>query len=242
MRWTPLPVVLLVTACFDPESSDESGDDTGSSTSNGSGGSSTSSATTTPDDDGTATTSPGETTTSAGSSDDAADTTTAGPVAPTICDQEPTALAACATMADDMPIYGTLGCDATVEDFSVFYEDVYDVDLVAGQCLYARADNVDVAGGTMMPAADVALHVRSPSWAYAWQDDDLDCTDDAWTGGACPRALVTADVDGTYQVSVVQASGPGCTDGAPYTLFVAVDGVSLMPLVSLDDALTDCSP
>ena len=43
--------------------------------------------------------------------------------------------------------------------------------------------------------------------------------------------------DHPHAVAVLRSDG-----GPPYTLFVAVDGVSLMPLVSLDDALTDCTP
>jgi hypothetical protein len=161
---------------------------------------------------------------------------------PAICDHAPTTLVACAASMDGAPTYGTLACDATVTDFSVFYEDTFQIDLVAGQCLYARADNIGEAGMMGGVWADVAMQLRSPSGALAWQDDDLACTDMAWNGGACPQVLFTADVDGTYELSVVQASGSGCTNGAPYSLYVALDGVAYAPAAYLDDQLSDCTP
>lgn len=251
MRWTPLLAAFVFTACFDPTKSE--GDDdpsTGSDSGTGdtspttsatttSASASETTATTTSDDTSTSLTTSVDDTTSTGVGTD--DTTTGGELPP-ICDHAPTALAACAAAMDGAPTYGALACDPGVTDFSVFYEDIYQIDLTAGQCLYVRVDNIGEGGATGGPAADVALQLRSSSGAVAWQDDDIDCTDPAWTGGACPQLLLTVDTTDAYELSVVQASGAGCTSGAPYAMYVAIDGAAYAPAPYLDDQLGDCTP
>ncbi len=248
MRRTPLVALLALSACFDPtkaDGADGSGSSSVGTMSDASGDGATSSATAsssaTAGTTATATTSVDDSGTT-GSSGDPTDGTTTGGSVPPICDHAPTALVGCAASMDGTPSYGTLGCDATVTDFSIFYEDVYTIDLVAGQCLYARADNIGEAGIMGGVWADVALQLRSPSGALAWQDDEVSCSEATWNGGACPQVLLTADVDGPYELSIVQASGNGCTNGAPYSLFVAIDGVATAPALTLDDQLADCTP
>jgi hypothetical protein len=243
------PLILLVAACFDPTEpqGDDEGSEVGSETMGTSAADTTTASTSTASSTASttaATTSGVDDTTTADATTTADDTSvgetgTTGGEAP-ICDQV-TTLGACATAFDGVPVYGSLTCDASVTDFSVFFEDVYTVELLTGQCLYARVDNVGEAGMQGGVWADVALQLRSPSGAVAWQDDDVPCTDATWTGGACPQALYTADVDGVYELSVVQASGAGCTDGAPYSLFTAIDGAEWAPGLALDDLRSDCT-
>ncbi|MBK8235696.1 MAG: hypothetical protein IPK74_09090 [Deltaproteobacteria bacterium] len=257
MRRALILLSFAVTACFDPTKSgdgNDGGSDTGNTSASESGtgasasatasasGSASASTTAMTGDDTTATTSVDTTGTGTDATTDDTATTTGGVVVPAICDHAPTTLGACADAIDGAPTYGTLACDAAVTDFSIFYEDIYTVDLAVGQCLYVRADNIGEAGMQGGDWADVALQVRSPSGALAWQDDDLACTDTTWTGGACPQALFTADVDGTYEISIVQASGSGCTNGAPYSVYLAIDGVPAGPSLSVDDMLSDCTP
>ncbi len=254
MRFALVLLSLAVSACFDPTKSGNA-DDGGSGSSGASGSeagtnasaetsasASATAGTTATTGDATTASTGADTTTDADTTDGTA-TTTGGGGVPAICDHAPTTLVVCAAVTDGAPTYGTLACDASVTDFSVFYEDVYTVELVAGQCLYVRADNIGEAGMQGGVWADVALQVRSPSGALAWQDDDLACTDATWTdGGACPQALFTADVDGTYEISIVQASGSGCTNGAPYSVYLAIDGVAAGPSLSQDDVQRDCTP
>ncbi|MBX7083788.1 MAG: hypothetical protein K1X88_31550 [Nannocystaceae bacterium] len=246
MRRSPLLALFALSACFDPTKADGaegSGSSDGTATSTAgtmSEATSASASTTATADSGTSAADVSGTDASSGDAT-TGDATTGGGVPP-ICDHSPTALAACAAAMDGTPDYGTLSCDATVTDFSIFYEDVYTVELVAGQCLYARADNIGEAGVMGGVWADVALQVRSPSGATSWHDDELACSETTWTGGACPQALLTADVDGTYELSIVQASGGGCTASAPYSLYVAIDGVATVPALTQDDQLADCTP
>lgn len=167
--------------------------------------------------------------------------TTGGGAAPSICDHAVTDLVMCAQAQDGEPSFGAVACESAVTDFSVFYEDVFTLEIASGDCLYVRVDNIDGAGATGAPGPDIALEIRSPSGAYAFNDDDVACTDMPWTGGACPQAQVTADVAGTFEIGIVQASGAGCVSPGPYSLFVAVNGVAMTPAApATDDELIDC--
>ncbi|MBC8068199.1 MAG: hypothetical protein IAG13_07690 [Deltaproteobacteria bacterium] len=251
VRPTALLLVLSLPACYDkpePQGSGTVVDTGGASTGDENGTSSATNPTTTlsgttsaESSTGASVTSDADSSTSASagsSSDDAADST-AGPFVPTICDQAPTTLAACVGSSKDQLNQGTLACDPAVM-FTAFFEDVWTVDVAAGDCIYANVDNISDAGPTGAPAGDVALHMRSPSGAYAWADDEVACQDATWTGGACPEATLAADVAGTWEISVVQASGTGCTSGAPYILYVAINGVATIVTQATDDVRTDC--
>ncbi|HWB79297.1 MAG TPA: hypothetical protein VG755_30255 [Nannocystaceae bacterium] len=254
MRWTPLFAVVAITACFDPTKSEgdddpSTGSDSGTGTSVTTTSATTTSASTsdatvtmTTDDTSTsATTSVDDTTSTDGSSDDASDTTTGDMLGP-ICEHMAPTLGACGTPGvDDTPNYNSLLCDNTVTDFSVFYEDVFTLELVVGQCVYVHVDNIGLSGALGAESSDIAFQLRSPSGAYAWQDDDVACTDPPWTGGACPQGMFIADVDGTYELAVVQASGAGCVSGAEYTAYIAIDGVSVGPGYT-EDVFYDCTP
>lgn len=254
MRWTPLLAVFVCAACFDPTKS-EGDDDPSTGSESGTGNTSpttsatttsvsaseTTVTTTTTDDTSTsATTSVDESTSTAGSSDDASDTTTGGELPP-ICDHMAPTLAACDMPGlEDVPNYNNLSCDSSVTDFSVFYEDVYTLSLVAGQCVYVHVDNVGI-NGPGLNNADLAFQLRSPSGAYAWADDEIPCTDPVWTGAACPLAMVAADVDGIYELAIVQASGSGCVSGDEYMAHIAIDGASVGPTLT-EDVFIDCAP
>lgn len=246
-------VAVAPLACFDPT---DPVADPGTTGTAGSGTSADSGTATTPGTDPSATTASSSdtdpATTDPTSTTDATDPTsttapvdtTGGGVAPTICDGAPTDLVACDQAYDGAPSYGAVGCDPSVTDFSIFYEDVFTVSLLAGDCLYVRFDNIGEAGATSVDAADLALEIRSPSGAYGFYDDIVACTDPTWqAGGACPQALVTADVDGVYELAITQVSGAGCITPAPYTGWAAINGVAypLPAAPDVDEALVNCS-
>lgn len=244
-------LLVLSAACYDKPEPQGSGtaDETNGTTTGDEGGSTsatnatTTASTTTPAESSTTASvtsdADSSTGTSPGSSSDDSSDSTGGPFVPTICDQDPTTLTACAGSSRDQLNQGTLACDPGVM-FTAFFEDVWTIDVAAGDCIYASVDNISDAGPTGTPAGDVALHMRSPSGAYAWADDEVACQEAAWTGGACPEATLAADVAGTWEISVVQASGDGCTSGAPYILYVAINGVATIAAQVTDDVRTDC--
>lgn len=248
--------VVAPLACFDPTDPVSAPGTTG--TDAGSGTTADPGTATTPGTDPTATTAPDSSTgTEPATTDPTATTdatdptattepadTTDGGVAPTICDGAPTDLVACEQAYDGAPSYGTVGCDPAAPNYSVFFEDVFTVSLVTGDCLYVRFDNIGEAGATSVNAADLVLEIRSPSGAYGLFDDVVACTDPTWlAGGACPQALVTADVDGVYEIAITQVSGAGCIGPAPYTGWAAINGVeySLPAAPDVDEALVNCS-
>lgn len=194
---------------------------------------STSATTTTADD----TTSTDPTTTDATVTASGSESTGGGPI--TICEQEPTTLAACKDASQNLLNQGTLACDPAAM-FTAFFEDVWTVEVGVGECIYANVDNISDAGPVGGMQADVAFQLRSPSGAYAYADDEVACQDVTWTGGACPQATLIADAAGTWEISVVQASGAGCVAAAPYILYVALNGVEVTATQTIDDQRTDC--
>jgi hypothetical protein len=250
-------VVVALPACFDPTdppadpstgTADTGIADTGTATTPGTDPSAATASGSSSDTD-PATTDPTATSDATTDATDPTATTepadtTDGGVTPTICDGAPTDLVACDQAYDGTPSYGTLGCDPAAADYSVFFEDIFTVSLVAGDCLYLRFDNIGEAGATSVNAADLVLEIRSPSGAYGLFDDIVACTDPTWlAGGACPQALVTADVDGVYEIAITQVSGAGCISPAPYTGWAAINGLeyTLPAAPDIDEALVNCS-
>ncbi len=250
LRPIALFVALCVPACYEPTTVDGTADETGSSSTTAT----TSASATSP----TATQTSPTTDDSASSSGDTGDTiggstgtettaadessTTTGDPGVTICEHGAGGLVMCNAAMDGTPAYGMVACDPTVTDFSIFYEDVITVDLAVGDCLYVRVDNIGEAGATALAAADIAMQIRSPSGLFSFHDDDVDCSDPTWTGGACPQAQLTADVDGTYEIGITQVSGGGCINPTPYTVFAATNGAAFTPgAPALDDDLVDCA-
>jgi hypothetical protein len=253
LRLLPWPLVpFALGACFDPADPPADPSSTGTEAATGSGSSPTSdpSATTSPGSSSASdsvTTDPSTTTDPTATTDSSATTpgdTTDGGGTPSICDGAPTDLAACGQAFDGTPAYGTVACEPTDPSFDIFYEDVFAVSLIAGDCLYIRVDNVGADGPTGVAAGDMALEIRSPSGAYGFFDDVIACTDPPWLGGgACPQALIFADVDGTYEVAITQVSGAGCINPEPYAVWAAINGAELaLPAApDVDEALVDCS-
>lgn len=231
-------LVALAPACFDPSSSDEtSGGTVAATTSSGSAddASTMTSAAVTESSTG-----PGTEATSSSSS--AADSTTGGGGPPTFCLPPDAPFGGCELATEGAPHYGVVACDPSDTMFKTFYEDVYEVVLSLGDCLYIRVDNIGEAGPTGVAAADMAIQIRSPSGLYAFVDDTAACTDPTWTGaGSCPQAAVIADVTGTFSIAVVQASGGGCLDPAPYAIYADINGTAVdVGAAATEDALTVC--
>jgi hypothetical protein len=120
--------------------------------------------------------------------------------------------------------------------------DLFVVDVSAGSCVSVTVDN---AGGN----ADIMAYVVDTNEAYygleedySELDDEMECSVTPWNDYACPSQGVTAASAGQLTIGVGQWGGaPDCTDNAPYTLWVAIDGedVDMSEALVLDDYVVE---
>lgn len=71
-------------------------------------------------------------------------------------------------------------------------------------------------------------------------DDNVDCSVLPWNNLRCPAATVSAVDAGEMSLHVSQfgqLSETGCTDGAEYSVYVAVNGVAVTPTLAEDDVV-----
>ena len=244
-------LVVCMNGCFDPQGGGDSGGSTGGTstgTSTSPGTTGTSPSTTQPPPSGTSSstdpaTSTGveETSSTTTQGDTTAATTTTGGDTDALCDLSGDALPMCKADFGGVVSTGTLPCDGTM-DTSVFFADIYELELEAKDCVSLFADNIGPAGPTGSPGPDLLMQVRAEDGTFLQFDDEMPCTDPVWTGDfACPRGGFTAPEAGTYIVAVVQYGGPGCPNGGPYTLSATINGVTPpMTGPDVDDHELDC--
>lgn len=148
--------------------------------------------------------------------------------APAICGSLAGSLTECdETAGGIMPIEGALACDPA--DL-VFFFDIYEIDVNAGDCVFVSADNVGAEGPTGEPAANLVAYVVDEGGDVAIFDDELDCSDPTFGGDfGCPQGGATAVSTGTMQIGIAQHGGEGCPDPAPYTLTVGANGADVDP-------------
>jgi hypothetical protein len=161
---------------------------------------------------------------------------------PEICAFGGVEMAACAdTATGDMTVEDTLSCDETGAP-GFFFFDLYQIPVMAGDCVFVSADNIGAAGPTGATAADlVAYVVDQTSGDFFVFDDELPCTDPAFGDYACPEGGVTATSDGTMLIGIGQYGGKGCPEGSPYTLTVGINGVDFDPGTPVtQDEPSDC--
>ncbi len=121
-------------------------------------------------------------------------------------------------------VSGTLGCDVESGEFG--YLDIYEVDVNAGDCIYASVDNIDAtAGATGVEAASISLVLYESAGIRPFFDN-VPCTDPSTTG-SCAEGGMTAAESGSIRVVVYGSTPAGCMDSFPYTLSVAVNGTDV---------------
>ncbi|MEO1272939.1 MAG: fasciclin domain-containing protein [Myxococcota bacterium] len=137
-------------------------------------------------------------------------------------------------------ITNTLRCADTLGEEERRW-DFYDITVEEGDCVHIFADNVNPAG---MGDADLAalfiqdgVIIYGAAADFSELDDESACTNEPWSEFACPEASVFAPTSGTVTIGLAQWGG-GCTDNAPYTLYIAVNGedVDLSAGPTNDDA------
>jgi len=106
--------------------------------------------------------------------------------------------------------------------------------LVAGDCVHIVADNVDPTSGS--GDADLfayAFDKQGTSYGrlqdHSTFEDEYTCTNEPWNDlFNCPEASLEMAFDGALTVGVAQWAGnptiATCSNNAPYTLYVAVNG------------------
>jgi hypothetical protein len=136
--------------------------------------------------------------------------------------------------SSSLPFMDDLLCTTNAMFANPEVYDFFVLDVDADACVHVAVDN---AGGD----ADVMAYVVDSNEAYygleldySELDDEVPCTTTPWNGYACPSAGVTAAMGGPLTIAVAQwGNTPDCTDNAPYTLWVSVDGTD----VDMADAL-----
>ena len=132
-------------------------------------------------------------------------------------------------------VEGTLACP----EGSPLTWDFYALDVSIGDCVHIAADNAPAGAespaeplstgadlvAALIGAEDVHYGLAP---GYAQLDDEHTCSVPPWFEGAgCPDASVTATASGEILVAIAQWGGEGCTPDAPYTLHVAINGVTV---------------
>jgi hypothetical protein len=164
--------------------------------------------------------------------------------------EEEVAMCASSNTLDSCPVAGSSSMPFTEDmlcttDMAFMNPEVYDffvVDVSAGSCVSVTVDN---EGGD----ADVMAYVVDANEAYyglepdySELDDEIPCSTTPWNGFACPSAGVSAAAAGSITIAVGQwDTEPDCTDNAPYTLWVAIDGedIDMSDALVLDDYVVD---
>jgi hypothetical protein len=152
-------------------------------------------------------------------------------------------LTACAVAGgNSLPYMDDMLCTTAAMFDNPEVYDFFVLDVSAGACVFVEVDN---AGGD----ADVMAYVVDSTEAYygletdySELDDEIDCTTTPWNDFACPSAGVTAAASGPLTIAVGQWGGtPDCTDNAPYTLWVSVDGtdIDMTEMLVLQDHVID---
>lgn len=143
----------------------------------------------------------------------------------TLCSDYGSGLASCDFELDtSLPFSGQLGCDATGDDF---LWDVFLVELEADDCVSVWADNIDAADGpTGSTAGDLLMVVHNQATDDGFSlEDEVECSDPAFEGFACPRGGFIVSDSGVHEIGVAQWGAAGCPNPSPYTVYVTINGV-----------------
>ena len=148
-------------------------------------------------------------------------------------------LSSCAVGGDSsMPFEDDMLCTSDGRWTTPEVFDLFVVDVAAGSCVSVTVDNAGGNADAMAYVVDANEAYYGIEADYSELDDEIECSATPWNDFACPSAGVTAASAGTLTIAVGQWGGPpDCTDNAPYTLWVAIDGedVDISDALALDD-------
>lgn len=144
--------------------------------------------------------------------------------------------------SNSRPFMQTMLCttDTTFSNPEVY--DFFVIDVASDDCVFVQVDNTGGNGDVMAYVVDANEAYFGLEDDYTELDDEIACTAEPWNGFACPRAGVSANASGRLTIAVGQwGNTPDCTDNAPYTLWVAVNGTDLdmSDALVLDDHVVD---
>lgn len=144
--------------------------------------------------------------------------------------------------SNSQPYTGEMQCTSDMTYTNPEVYDMFVVDVSAGQCVSVSVDNTGGNADIMAYVVDASEAYYGLEADYTELDDEMACSVTPWNGYACPSQGVTAASAGTITIAVGQwGLTPDCTNDAPYTLSVAIDGedVDLSDALALDDYVVD---
>ena len=201
----------------------------------------TGSSTDAPTSESGAGTSTGEVT-SSGSSGGAESSSSTGGEQYGMCATSNTLTSCAVAGSNSMPFMDDMLCTTNAMFMNPEVYDFFVIYVASDDCVFVQVDNAGGDADVMayVVDADEAYYGLEPD--YSELDDEIDCTVTPWNGYACPRAGVVANADGPLTIAVGQwDTTPDCTDNAPYTLWVAINGtdVDMTEALVLQDHVID---
>ncbi|TNE86591.1 MAG: hypothetical protein EP330_22920 [Deltaproteobacteria bacterium] len=134
----------------------------------------------------------------------------------------------------------TLDC-APADDLQARPYDVWEFSVAQGDCVDVFVDNSAVGRADLLGTVEGADGISfAGGLGPGGFDDVTPCSNTPWNNLSCPAATVASATAGTFRVSVGQFGGlgkDGCSDGAEYTLHVAVNGAEVAATLVEDDVV-----
>ena len=135
----------------------------------------------------------------------------------------PEGLDVCTTFGTgSIPVTG----QAVVGNDSMLF-DIYEIDAVAGDCIWVKGDNGPEGADILAFVSDSAGNFYGLAQDFSELDDEWNCTTPHAGGFGCPEAGVIASADGTVQIGI--AVWPDDGINSDYTLNIAVNGTDVDP-------------